>query len=70
MNWNESLLTFDLQIWLLAFYVCLTFTITIGVFPAITADIKSTLADGAPWGEFRPTLLLFCLRFQKRGRSL
>lgn len=48
------LLTFDLQIWLLALSVCFTFTVTIGTFPAITADVKSTLSDGGSWGQFTP----------------
>uniref|UniRef100_A0A671TDT6 Solute carrier family 29 member 1 (Augustine blood group) n=1 Tax=Sparus aurata TaxID=8175 RepID=A0A671TDT6_SPAAU len=39
-------------IWLLAVSVCFTFTITIGLFPAITADIKSTLADGGSWERY------------------
>uniref|UniRef100_A0A671TCJ2 Solute carrier family 29 member 1 (Augustine blood group) n=1 Tax=Sparus aurata TaxID=8175 RepID=A0A671TCJ2_SPAAU len=42
----------DNSIWLLAVSVCFTFTITIGLFPAITADIKSTLADGGSWERY------------------
>lgn len=43
------------EIWVLAACVCATFAITIGTFPAVTADTKSTLArgDGA-WGELPP----------------
>lgn len=41
----------DLQIWLLAVCVCFTFTVTIGTFPAITADTVSTIADGGSWGQ-------------------
>ncbi|XP_047221589.1 equilibrative nucleoside transporter 1-like isoform X3 [Girardinichthys multiradiatus] len=36
-------------IWVLAFSVCFTFTVTIGTFPAITADTQSTLAEGGSW---------------------
>lgn len=49
------------KIWLLALCVCLTFTITIGVFPAITADIRSTLADGAPWEKYFVPVSCFLL---------
>uniref|UniRef100_A0A3B4VIC6 Solute carrier family 29 member 1 (Augustine blood group) n=1 Tax=Seriola dumerili TaxID=41447 RepID=A0A3B4VIC6_SERDU len=37
------------SIWLLALSVCFTFTVTIGTFPAITADIKSTLNGRGSW---------------------
>nr|XP_046234162.1 equilibrative nucleoside transporter 1-like [Scatophagus argus] len=40
------------KIWLLALSVCFTFTITIGMFPAITADTKSTLSDGGSWVHY------------------
>uniref|UniRef100_A0A665SSV5 Solute carrier family 29 member 1b n=1 Tax=Echeneis naucrates TaxID=173247 RepID=A0A665SSV5_ECHNA len=59
-------------IWLLALSVCFTFTITIGVFPAITTDIKSTLNDRASWDlYFIPVscFLLFNL-CDWAGRSL
>lgn len=44
-------LYFSLQIWVLALSVCFAFTITIGTFPAVTVDVKSTIADGGAWGE-------------------
>lgn len=40
------------KIWLLALLVCFTFTVTIGTFPAIAADTKSTLADGGSWDQY------------------
>ncbi|XP_072240062.1 equilibrative nucleoside transporter 1-like [Leuresthes tenuis] len=40
------------KIWVLALLVCFTFTVTIGTFPAITADTKSTLAGGGPWDRY------------------
>ncbi|XP_041790070.1 equilibrative nucleoside transporter 1-like [Chelmon rostratus] len=40
------------KIWVLALSVCFTFTITIGMFPAIAADTKSTLADGGSWDRY------------------
>lgn len=35
----------------MALSVCFIFTVTIGTFPAVTVDVKSTIADGGPWGE-------------------
>lgn len=49
---NVSMMKIFKKIWLLALSVCLTFTITIGTFPAITADTKSTLADGGSWEQY------------------
>ncbi|GAA6225625.1 equilibrative nucleoside transporter 1-like [Lates japonicus] len=40
---NISMMKIFKKIWLLALSVCFTFTVTIGTFPAITADTKSTL---------------------------
>ncbi|XP_030598909.1 equilibrative nucleoside transporter 1-like [Archocentrus centrarchus] len=40
------------KIWILALSVCFTFTVTIGTFPAITADTKSTLAEGGSWDQY------------------
>uniref|UniRef100_I3KV27 Solute carrier family 29 member 1 (Augustine blood group) n=1 Tax=Oreochromis niloticus TaxID=8128 RepID=I3KV27_ORENI len=59
-------------IWILALSVCFTFTVTIGTFPAVTADTKSTLSDGGSWDQyFIPVscFLLFNL-FDWGGRSL
>lgn len=39
------------QIWVMALSVCLIFTVTIGTFPAVTVDVKTTVADGGAWGE-------------------
>lgn len=44
-----SMLKIFQKIWLLALSVCFTFTITIGTFPAITADTRSTLSNGGSW---------------------
>lgn len=40
------------QIWVMALSVCFIFTVTIGVFPAVTADVKSTVANGNAWGKY------------------
>lgn len=37
------------KIWLLALSVCFIFIVTIGTFPAVTADTRSSLADGGSW---------------------
>ncbi len=40
------------QIWVMALSVCFVFTITIGVFPAITVDVKTTVVEeGNGWSE-------------------
>lgn len=40
-----------LQILVPALSVCFIFTITIGVFPAVTAEVKSSIAGSSAWGE-------------------
>ncbi|MBN3309234.1 S29A1 protein, partial [Amia calva] len=40
---------FKKQIWVMALSVCLVFTVTIGIFPAVTADVKSTIAGDSSW---------------------
>ncbi|XP_051528451.1 equilibrative nucleoside transporter 1-like isoform X6 [Myxocyprinus asiaticus] len=37
------------KIWVMALSVCFAFTITIGTFPAVTVDVKSTIAVGGTW---------------------
>ncbi|XP_066553451.1 equilibrative nucleoside transporter 1a [Amia ocellicauda] len=37
------------KIWVMALSVCLVFTVTIGIFPAVTADVKSTIAGDSSW---------------------
>lgn len=49
---DVSIITIFKKIWRLALSVSLTFTVTIGTFPAITADTKSTLADGGSWDQY------------------
>ncbi|KAM4604089.1 equilibrative nucleoside transporter 1-like isoform 1-T2 [Polymixia lowei] len=67
-----SMMTIFKKIWVLALSVCFTFTITIGTFPAVTADVKSTIANGGAWdGYFIPVscFLLFNM-CDWAGRSL
>ncbi|KAG8428867.1 hypothetical protein GDO86_019089, partial [Hymenochirus boettgeri] len=39
------------KMWPMALSVCLVFTVTIGVFPSVTVDVKSTIAGDSDWGE-------------------
>uniref|UniRef100_A0AAQ6ALR9 Solute carrier family 29 member 1b n=1 Tax=Amphiprion ocellaris TaxID=80972 RepID=A0AAQ6ALR9_AMPOC len=69
---DVSMMNIFKKIWILALSVCFTFTITIGTFPAITADTQSTLADVGSWDlYFIPVscFLLFNLS-DWGGRSL
>uniref|UniRef100_A0A669EMU8 Solute carrier family 29 member 1a n=1 Tax=Oreochromis niloticus TaxID=8128 RepID=A0A669EMU8_ORENI len=70
---TSSVLNIFKQIWVMALSVCFIFTVTIGVFPAVTVDVKSTVADGGVWGEsyFIPVscFLLFNV-MDWAGRSL
>uniref|UniRef100_A0A3B4V679 Solute carrier family 29 member 1a n=1 Tax=Seriola dumerili TaxID=41447 RepID=A0A3B4V679_SERDU len=61
-----------LTIWGMALSVCCIFTVTIGTFPAVTVEVKSTVAGGGAWGTyFIPVscFLLFNL-MDWAGRSL
>ncbi|XP_014832066.1 PREDICTED: equilibrative nucleoside transporter 1-like [Poecilia mexicana] len=49
------------DIWILASSVCFTFTVTIGTFPAITADTRSTLAEGGTWERYFVPVSCFLL---------
>lgn len=40
-----------LQILVPALSVCFVFTVTIGMFPAVTAEVKSSIAGTSAWGE-------------------
>ncbi|KAM3606195.1 uncharacterized protein V6R79_012308 [Siganus canaliculatus] len=60
------------QIWVMALSVCFIFTVTIGTFPAVTVEVKSTIANGGAWETyFIPVscFLLFNL-MDWAGRSL
>ncbi|XP_037320982.1 equilibrative nucleoside transporter 1-like [Pungitius pungitius] len=60
------------QIWVMALSVCFIFTVTIGTFPAVTVEVKSTVANGGKWETyFIPVscFLLFNL-MDWAGRSL
>ncbi|KAI4875830.1 hypothetical protein NFI96_004183 [Prochilodus magdalenae] len=69
---DPSIVDIFKKIWVMALSVCFCFTITIGTFPAVTADVKSTIANGGAWeGYFIPVscFLLFNV-CDWAGRSL
>ncbi|XP_057703970.1 equilibrative nucleoside transporter 1-like [Corythoichthys intestinalis] len=44
-----SVLKIFRKIWVMALSVCFIFTVTIGTFPAVTVEVKSTVANGGSW---------------------
>ncbi|XP_061535326.1 equilibrative nucleoside transporter 1-like isoform X2 [Phycodurus eques] len=67
-----SVTTVFKKIWVPAACVCGTFTVTIGTFPAIAADTKSTLARGGAWDVYLVPVSCFLLfnASDWAGRSL
>ncbi|KAB5558901.1 hypothetical protein PHYPO_G00022580 [Pangasianodon hypophthalmus] len=49
---KPSLLSIFKKIWVMALSVCFAFTITIGMFPAVAVDVKSTIAKGGLWEKY------------------
>uniref|UniRef100_A0A3P8S0J5 Solute carrier family 29 member 1a n=1 Tax=Amphiprion percula TaxID=161767 RepID=A0A3P8S0J5_AMPPE len=60
---------FSHQIWVMALSVCFIFTVTIGTFPAVTVEVKSTVANGDTYFIPVSCFLLFNL-MDWAGRSL
>lgn len=60
------------QIWVMALSVCFIFTVTIGTFPAVTVDVKSTVANGGGWNTYFIPVACFLLfnLMDWAGRSL
>uniref|UniRef100_UPI0037E98C16 equilibrative nucleoside transporter 1-like n=1 Tax=Semicossyphus pulcher TaxID=241346 RepID=UPI0037E98C16 len=60
------------QIWVMALSVCFIFTVTIGTFPAVTVEVKSTVADGGAWETYFIPVSCFLLfnMMDWAGRSL
>lgn len=69
---QPSVITIFKKIWVLALSVCLVFTVTIGIFPAVLADVQSTIAGSGKWNlYFIPVAcFLFFNVFDWAGRSL
>ncbi|XP_032408189.1 equilibrative nucleoside transporter 1-like [Xiphophorus hellerii] len=60
------------QIWVMALSVCFIFTVTIGTFPSVTVDVKSTVANGSAWKTYFIPVSCFLLfnMMDWAGRSL
>uniref|UniRef100_A0A1A8DS77 Solute carrier family 29 (Nucleoside transporters), member 1 n=1 Tax=Nothobranchius kadleci TaxID=1051664 RepID=A0A1A8DS77_NOTKA len=60
------------QIWVMALSVCFIFLVTIGTFPSITADVRSTVSNGGGWDKYFISVSCFLLFnvMDWAGRSL
>uniref|UniRef100_A0A3B5RF20 Solute carrier family 29 member 1a n=1 Tax=Xiphophorus maculatus TaxID=8083 RepID=A0A3B5RF20_XIPMA len=60
------------HIWVMALSVCFIFTVTIGTFPSVTVDVKSTVANGSAWKTYFIPVSCFLLfnMMDWAGRSL
>lgn len=69
---SSSVLGIFKQIWVTALSVCFIFTVTIGTFPAITVEVKSSVAKGGAWDIYFIPVSCFLLfnAMDWAGRSL
>ncbi|NXY37201.1 S29A1 protein, partial [Pomatorhinus ruficollis] len=69
---QPSVIAIFKKLWVLALCVCFVFTVTIGVFPAITAKVSTVLGEGNKWGLYFIPVSCFLLFnvFDWTGRSL
>ncbi|NXT71714.1 S29A1 protein, partial [Chaetops frenatus] len=69
---QPSVIAIFKKLWVLALSVCFVFTVTIGVFPAITAKVSTVLGEGKKWGLYFIPVSCFLLFnvFDWTGRSL
>ncbi|XP_055982116.1 equilibrative nucleoside transporter 1 [Sorex fumeus] len=69
---SHSVLAILRQISVLAFSVCFIFTITIGMFPAVAAEVRSSLTDSHTWKNYFIPVSCFLIFnvFDWLGRSL
>ncbi|CAB1444278.1 unnamed protein product [Pleuronectes platessa] len=69
---SVSVINIFKQIWVMALSVCFIFTVTIGTFPAVTVDVKSTVANGGGWDMYFIPVSCFLLfnTMDWAGRSL
>ncbi|XP_077352406.1 equilibrative nucleoside transporter 1-like [Festucalex cinctus] len=67
-----SVLKIFRKIWVMALSVCFVFTITLGTFPAVTVEVKSTVANGGSWETYFIPVSCFLLFnvMDWAGRSL
>ncbi|NXL93682.1 S29A1 protein, partial [Alectura lathami] len=69
---TPSVISIFKKLWVMAMSVCLVFTVTIGVFPSITAKVSSTLGEGNKWDTYFISVSCFLMFnvFDWMGRSL
>ncbi|XP_027694261.1 equilibrative nucleoside transporter 1 isoform X2 [Vombatus ursinus] len=69
---RPSIIAILKQIWVLALSVCFVFTITIGIFPSVTAEVQSTIAGTSDWKKYFIPVSCFVTFnvFDWAGRSL
>nr|XP_034964057.1 equilibrative nucleoside transporter 1 [Zootoca vivipara]XP_034964058.1 equilibrative nucleoside transporter 1 [Zootoca vivipara]XP_034964059.1 equilibrative nucleoside transporter 1 [Zootoca vivipara]XP_034964060.1 equilibrative nucleoside transporter 1 [Zootoca vivipara]XP_034964061.1 equilibrative nucleoside transporter 1 [Zootoca vivipara]XP_034964062.1 equilibrative nucleoside transporter 1 [Zootoca vivipara]XP_034964064.1 equilibrative nucleoside transporter 1 [Zootoca vivipara] len=72
LDHNPSVLSIFKKIWVMAACVCFVFTVTIGVFPAVTSDTKPTIAGKTIWADYFTAVCCFLMfnAFDWAGRSL
>ncbi|XP_070788565.1 equilibrative nucleoside transporter 1 [Pituophis catenifer annectens] len=69
---RSSVLGIFKKIWVMAVSVCLVFTVTIGVFPAVTVAVKPTIGKNTRWVSYFSPVACFLMFniFDWAGRSL
>ncbi|XP_074674242.1 equilibrative nucleoside transporter 1 [Strix aluco] len=69
---KPSVIAIFKKLWVMAVSVCFVFTVTIGVFPSITAKVSTVLGEGNRWGLYFIPVSCFLLFnvFDWTGRSL
>ncbi|NXS61182.1 S29A1 protein, partial [Brachypteracias leptosomus] len=69
---RPSVLAIFKKLWIMALSVCFVFTVTIGVFPSVTANVSTVLGEGNKWGLYFIAVSCFLLFnvFDWTGRSL
>ncbi|KAM9196520.1 equilibrative nucleoside transporter 1 isoform 1-T6 [Mergus octosetaceus] len=69
---KSSVISIFKKLWLMAVSVCAVFTVTIGVFPAITAKVHTSLGEENEWGLYFIPVSCFLMFnvFDWAGRSL
>ncbi|XP_004935447.1 equilibrative nucleoside transporter 1 [Gallus gallus] len=69
---KPSVISIFKKLWVMAVSVCLVFTVTIGVFPSITAKVSTTLGKESKWDLYFVSVSCFLIFnvFDWMGRSL
>lgn len=69
---KPSVISIFKKLWVMAMSVCLVFTVTIGVFPSITAKVSTSLGKESKWGLYFIPVSCFLIFnvFDWTGRSL